>query len=240
MEVSLGGSSMKQKILGLGMLVICTWMIFPFSVDASKGISESEIVELEKCVDGDTATFKDASGAKIKTRFLAIDTPETVHPTKGVETFGKEASNYTCESLTNAKEIKLEYDGDSDKEDKYGRRLAWIFVDGVLLQEKLVELGYAKVAYLYGDYEYTERLQEVEEKAKESKTGIWSEKEEMSQETEENSKQTEKTKTTSSKKKENKSKKNWLQEIIDYALGEIFKYIDKVLERIAKFVESML
>ncbi|MDE5587122.1 MAG: thermonuclease family protein [Bacilli bacterium] len=230
---------MKQKILSLSMIFICMWMLCPLPVFASKGISESEIVEFEKCVDGDTATFKDVNGTKLKTRFLAIDTPETVHPTKGVENFGKEASNYTCESLTNAKEIKLEYDGDSDKEDKYGRRLAWIFVDGVLLQEKLVELGYAKVAYLYGDYEYTERLQKVETKAKENKIGIWSETEETNQETEKkNEKET--AKTTSSKKEKKKKKKNWLQELIDYALAEIFKYIDKILERIANFVESML
>lgn len=230
---------MKQKILSFSMILFCIWMICPLSVDASKGISGSEIVVLEKCIDGDTATFKDANGAKIKTRFLAIDTPETVHPTKEVEAFGKDASNYTCESLTNAKEIKLEYDGDSDMEDKYGRRLAWIFVDGVLLQEKLVELGYAKVAYLYGNYQYTEHLQKVEEKAKESKTGIWSETEDSSTEIEKETKKKVE-KTTSSKKKEKNSKKNWLQELIDYVLGEIFKYIDKILEKIANFVESML
>lgn len=226
---------MKRKLLNLGVIFTCLFMLYPFSAFASKGISDSEIVELEKCIDGDTATFKDANGNKLKTRFLAIDTPETVHPKKGVETFGKEASNYTCESLTNAGEIKLEYDLDSDKEDKYGRRLAWIFVDGVLLQEKLVELGYAKVAYLYGDYQYTGRLQEIEIKAKESKVGIWSEVNESKKESE-----PKKEKTSSTKKEKKKAKKNWLQELIDYALGEIFKYIDKILEKIANFVESML
>lgn len=46
---------------------------------------------------------------------LAIDTPESVHPTKGVEYYGEEASNYTCNLVTNAKKIELEYDKNSDK-----------------------------------------------------------------------------------------------------------------------------
>ena len=133
---------------------------------------EKEIVKLSKCVDGDTAKFyiKD----KLETvRFLAIDTPEVKHPTKGEEPFGKGASNYTCQMLEHAEEIVLEYDNNSTKKDKYNRTLAWVFVDGKLLQRSLVEQGLAKVAYLYGDYRYTEQLQEVEKKAKEQQIGIW-------------------------------------------------------------------
>jgi len=46
--------------------------------------------------------------------------------------------------------------------------------DKELLQEKLVSKGYAKVAYLYGDYKYTKKLQKIEQKAKDNKVGIWS------------------------------------------------------------------
>jgi len=223
---------MKKKVVNIGIVLLCVWAMCPISICAL-GIKESEVVTLEKCVDGDTARFQDKDGNIIKTRFLAIDTPETVHPKKGEESFGKEASNYTCRSLTNAKEIRLEYDNDSEKEDKYGRRLAWVFVDDVLLQEQLIELGYAKVAYLYGDYEYTTHLQEVEARVKKEEKGIWG-----VQDTVEEKKET--TKKTTSKKEKKKVKKNWLQKLIDYALGEIFKYIDEILENIAKFVESML
>ncbi len=226
---------MKKK-MNIGIILLCVWVMLPIGTFAL-GIQESETVTLEKCIDGDTARFQDENGNSLKTRFLAIDTPETVHPTKKVEAFGKEASNYTCESLKNAKEIRLEYDNDSDKEDKYGRRLAWVFVDGVLLQEKLIELGYAKVAYLYGDYEYTTRLQEVEAKVKAEEKGIWS-IEDTKQERKETPKKT--TSKKENKKTSQKKKKNWLQDLIDYALAEIFKYINEILENIAKFVESML
>lgn len=133
-------------------------------------------VKFSECVDGDTAKFiykKD----EITARFLAIDTPETVHPTKEVEAYGKEASEYTCNKIKNAEIIKLEYDEDSDKLDKYNRHLVWVFVDGELLQKKLVSKGYASVAYLYGDYKYTDELEEVEQDAENNKLGIWSIKE---------------------------------------------------------------
>jgi micrococcal nuclease len=135
--------------------------------------NESVEVKFSKCVDGDTAKFI-LNKKEITARFLAVDTPETKHPTKGVEPFGKDASNYTCAKLTNAKKIVLEYDDGSDKTDKYSRHLVWVFVDGKLLQEKILAKGLAEVAYLYGDYKYTEDLQKVEAKAKEKKLNIWS------------------------------------------------------------------
>ena len=148
-------------------LTICLFFISIIGVTA-KTIE----VEFSECVDGDTAKFvyKDE---KLTARFLAIDTPETVHPTKEVEEFGKEASEYTCNKIKNAKEIKLEYDEDSDKLDKYDRHLVWVFVDGELLQKKLVSKGYASVAYLYGDYKYTEELEIAEQEAEDNKLGIW-------------------------------------------------------------------
>ena len=111
---------------------------------------------------------------EITARFLAIDTPETVHPKKDEEKYGKEASEYTCNKIKNAKVIELEYDEDSDKLDKYNRHLVWIFVDGELLQKKLVSKGFASVTYLYGDYKYTDELEEAEQDAEDNKLGIWS------------------------------------------------------------------
>lgn len=130
-------------------------------------------VEFSDCVDGDTAKFiyKDEV---ITARFLAIDTPETVHPTKDDEKFGKESSDYTCKRIKGAKKIILEYDNDSDKLDKYNRHLVWVFIDDSLLQEELVSKGLASVAYLYGNYKYTDILEKAEQKAEDANLGIWS------------------------------------------------------------------
>ena len=136
--------------------------------------AEQKEVTLKKCVDGDTARFI-MNGKEIKARFLAIDTPESVHPTIEDEAFGKEASEYTCDLLTKAEKIVLEFDPKSSKTDKYDRHLVWVFVDDVLLQEELISKGFAQIDYVYGDYKYVEQLETVEEKAKNKKIGVWSE-----------------------------------------------------------------
>ena len=135
-------------------------------------IYAKEIVKYSGCVDGDTIKVKIKNEEKV-VRLLAIDTPESVKPNTEVEYYGKEASEYTCKQIKNAKKISLEYDDNSDKEDKYGRILAWVFVDDKLLQSVLVEYGYAKVAYLYNDYKYTDVLMEKQELASAKGIGIW-------------------------------------------------------------------
>ena len=133
---------------------------------------EKQAVEFIRCVDGDTALFQ-KGGEEVKFRFLAVDTPESVHPTKEVEDYAKEASGYTCNMLTNASKIEIEYDPNSDITDKYDRNLAWIWVNDVLLQEIMVQEGYAKVAYVYGEYKYSNNLCQVQNNAVKDKKGIW-------------------------------------------------------------------
>lgn len=203
---------MKKKMLLI--IYFCIFM-FPFSVFAG----ERKEVTLNKCVDGDTAYFN-VGNEKKKARFLAIDTPESVHPTKGVEPYGKEASSYTCSKLTNASKIEIEYDDGSNKEDKYGRILVWVYTDSNLLQKDLVSKGYAKVAYLYGDYQYTSILQAEEKKAKEKKLRIWSDEATTSSDGST-------TNAKSSAKKSTKSKKN---DIFDEILAKITRKLVKTLE----------
>ena len=129
-----------------------------------------EEVEFSKCTDGDTAHFL-IKGKDTTVRFLAINAPEY---TKTKEPYGKEASEYVCDILTNANMIELEYDDGSDTLDKYGRTLAWVYADDVLLQRELVQRGLAEVKYIYGDYAYTEELKTLEKEAKKEKLNMWS------------------------------------------------------------------
>ena len=166
---------MKNKKIILIMILILFFSNVTLVSAKKKSTRSNEKIQvtLEKCVDGDTARFM-YKKSNIKARFLAIDTPESVHPTKKVEPFGKEASKYTCDMLSNAKKIVLEYDINSDKTDKYDRHLVWVFVDDVLLQEELVSNGYAKIKYVYGDYKYLDELKKEEQIAKGNRVGVWS------------------------------------------------------------------
>lgn len=191
--------------------------LFPLNVFANEKIE----VKFSSCVDGDTAKFI-MNEKQIKVRFLAIDTPETSHPTKKEEPYGREAKEFTCEKIKNAKKIELEFDKNSDKKDKYDRYLAWVFVDDYLLQSELIKNGLAEVAYLYGDYKYTPILQDYEEKAKLNKIGKYSD--------------IDNSYYTNNKNKENndnkKSNSNVEEKIIDIIMKSIKEFILSILEEI--------
>lgn len=122
-------------------------------------------VKLDRCVDGDTARFSKVGS----TRFLFVDTPES---TIKKQPYGKEASLYTCGVLKKAKKIQLAYDG--ARKDKYGRTLAWVFVNGKLLQSDLTRRGYVKGFYDYGTYSYESKLRSDLKYAKSHKKGLYS------------------------------------------------------------------
>jgi len=129
-------------------------------------------VKFNSCIDGDTAKF--IIDGDVKTvRFLSINTPEISQSGGNSEEYGEEASNYTCDALTNSSVIELQYDPKSDRKDKYNRVLAWVFVDGELLQKQLIREGLAEVKYVYDDYLYSNELKLLEEKAKDIGIGMW-------------------------------------------------------------------
>ena len=152
---------MKKIIL----LLIC---ILPFNVLAENLID----AKFKKCVDGDTA-YLIIDGEEVKVRLLAIDTPETKHPKKGKESGGETASTYTCNRLKEANSIQIEYDEKSDLQDKYGRTLVWLYLDGKLLQSDLISNGYAEVNYIYGKYKYVDELCNIQREAINNNLGIW-------------------------------------------------------------------
>ncbi len=157
---------MKKVILGVVTLLLLGIVIFIGMQFSSNKVK----VLLEHCIDGDTASFL-IHGKKQTVRFLGIDTPEI---TKGKnEEYGKEASDYTCQLLSEGKDIYLEYDLNSDQYDKYGRVLAWVFVDNHNLSELLLSKGYARVRYIYGDYQYLDTLCKVQEESYHKRIGIW-------------------------------------------------------------------
>ena len=75
-----------------------------------------------KQIDGDTVVL---DGGK-RVRLIGVDTPETVHPTKPVEYFGREASAFT--KLVEGQEVYLEYEQGSPTRDRYGRTLGYVYL----------------------------------------------------------------------------------------------------------------
>jgi len=130
-------------------------------------------MSIKKFVDGDTFWVDDGSEKGLKIRLIGVNTPETVHPQKPVEYYGKEASNYVKKVLMN-KKVRLEFD--VSKQDRYGRTLAYVFLnDGTFLNADLIENGYGQVMTVPPNVKYSEEFLELERKARENNIGLWKE-----------------------------------------------------------------
>lgn len=123
-----------------------------------------------RVVDGDTLKVQIADKG-YKVRLLGVDTPESVSPKKGKNTKeGKIASEYTKKNLE-GKDIILEFD--VSPYDRYGRLLAYVYVDGICYNEKLLEEGYAKVMMISPNVKNSKYYRQIEKQAKENNTGFW-------------------------------------------------------------------
>ena len=131
-------------------------------------ITNKQAVKVVRVVDGDTIEIE--GGQKI--RYIGIDTQETVDPRKSVECFGQEASDKNKE-LVEGKEVALEKD--VSETDKYGRLLRYVWIGDLLINEFLVQEGYAQSSSYPPDVKYQERLDEAEKKAREEQKGLWGE-----------------------------------------------------------------
>lgn len=123
-----------------------------------------------RVVDGDTLKIQIAD-KDYKVRLLGVDTPESVSPKKEKNTKeGKIASEYTKKNLE-GKDIILEFD--VSPYDRYGRLLAYVYVDGICYNEKLLEEGYAKVMMISPNVKNSKYYRQIEKQAKENNVGFW-------------------------------------------------------------------
>jgi micrococcal nuclease len=122
-------------------------------------------------LDGDTIVVQ-RDGSRETIRMLGVDTPETHHPTKPVECYGPEASAYTARRLL-GKWVRLERDVDTH--DDFGRRLAYVYVDGERYDDELLRLGYARLLVIEPNRLYARTLLDEELAAKRRGVGLWGE-----------------------------------------------------------------
>lgn len=149
-----------------------------------KNLTKAKVV---KHVDGDTVYIMLENGEEYKVRFIGIDTPETRHPSKGVEPYGKEASEYTKNNLLNTT-VYLEKD--ISDIDRYGRLLRYIWLPSAIgkvnfenpsledvkeymFNGKLVAEGYAQSSSYPPDVKYQDYFLELNRAARESEIGLW-------------------------------------------------------------------
>jgi len=127
-------------------------------------------VRVVEVVDGDTIVVAFADGTTDTVRLLGIDTPETKHPTKGVECFGPEASAHSTQRLS-GKVVRLE--SDVERRDVYGRRLAYVYLDGRRYEDELLRLGLARFLVIPPNDAHGRALLTAELEARRHRRGLW-------------------------------------------------------------------
>jgi micrococcal nuclease len=128
--------------------------------------TNSQILICARVIDGDTIVL--SNGEKV--RLIGVDTPETKHPQKPVEYYGKEATAFT-KKMVGGKVVKLKYD--VQDRDKYGRLLAYVYlVDGTFLNAEIIKQGYGH-AYTRFPFKYMDEFRQYEKEAREAKRGLW-------------------------------------------------------------------
>jgi endonuclease YncB( thermonuclease family) len=123
---------------------------------------------VSEVVDGDTIRL--STGERV--RYIGIDTPETVDPHKTVQCYGNEASTQN-ELLVLGKTVILEKD--ISETDRYGRLLRYVWLDGEMVNEKLVRDGYAIEKAYKPDIKYQEKFKVAQQEAQQNKRGLWRE-----------------------------------------------------------------
>lgn len=159
--------------------------------DTDKGQSNYTLVRI---IDGDTGVFSPLNStetasnnksdrtdhkddaSEVTARFLLIDTAEMRGDNGKPEELAQEAKDFTKSLLENASEIRLETDV-GDKTDHYGRLLCYVFADGKNVQEELLKVGLAKIAYVNEpNTRYLDEFKVAEEYAKTNGLGLWGNK----------------------------------------------------------------
>jgi micrococcal nuclease len=121
---------------------------------------------VKRVIDGDTLLL--TTGERV--RLIGVDTPETKHPKKPVQRFGKEAYLFT-KGMVEGKEVRLEYDW--QRRDKYNRLLAYVYLlDGTFLNAEIIKQGYG-FAYTRFPFKYLQEFRKYEKEARENKKGLW-------------------------------------------------------------------
>jgi|LSQX01.2.fsa_nt_gb micrococcal nuclease len=119
-----------------------------------------------RIVDGDTIVLSDGR----RLRYIGIDTPETKHPQKPVEYFGREASLYN-RSLVEGKAITVEFD--ISKRDRYERLLGYVYVGDIFVNAELLSQGYAQTLTYPPDVRYVELFAYLQNIARNNGRGLW-------------------------------------------------------------------
>ena len=160
---------MKQVALVVGLLAI-GWLIgrggnTPHSenaVEPGREFPQQFEALCTRVIDGDTIELADGEHV----RYIGMDTPEM----RPVEAYAKAATEANRE-LVEHETVRLVMD--VEERDRYGRVLAYVYVDDLFVNAELVRRGLAQVATYPPNVRHQDLFLQLQREARESGRGLW-------------------------------------------------------------------
>jgi micrococcal nuclease len=116
-------------------------------------------------IDGDSLRVE-MNGRSIEVRLIGIDAPE------GGQQYGTEARTRAMR-ICYGRDLTLEFD--TERTDRYGRTLAYVYCGKVLLNEEMVRAGLAIAIAVKPNTAHFERFKRAEAEARAARRGFWAE-----------------------------------------------------------------
>jgi len=161
---------MKDHRLAVGRVFLLAMLLALLPTPVASQ-SDPAVVQVVRVIDGDTIQVCCIARKREKVRYIGINTPETKHPTKGVEYYGQEAAEAN-RKLVEDKTVILTFD--VEQRDRYGRLLAYVFLeDGTFVNAWLVENGFAQVMTVPPNVKHQDLFLKLQREARETGRGLW-------------------------------------------------------------------
>jgi micrococcal nuclease len=122
-----------------------------------------------RVVEGDTV-YAEVGGRLEAVRYLGVNAPRIEHPTRGTDLYAMVAREAN-RRLVEGKWIRLVFDG--QPRDRFGRLLAYVWVDDVFVNAALTHLGFAEAAATTTVTRYGEYFRSLETGARQDARGLW-------------------------------------------------------------------
>jgi micrococcal nuclease len=122
-----------------------------------------------RAVDGDTIEVR-IGERREDVRYIGIDTPETVKPGTPVQCFGPRASAFN-HHLVEGRRVRLVFG--VERRDVYRRLLAYVYLNGRLVNAALVRRGLARSLTIPPNDRLAPRFRRLELRAAQAGRGLW-------------------------------------------------------------------
>jgi micrococcal nuclease len=157
-------------------------LLAPLGAAQSNGRASATVLAV---IDGDTLRVQ-LDGERELVRLIGIDTPEsranhraTMQAERNavdentILELGARASRAVSQMVAVGSGVEIEFD--VERRDRYGRLLGYVYgPDGAMLNERILQLGYAQLLTVPPNVRYVQRLRTAFEAGRSAQRGLWS------------------------------------------------------------------